>query len=73
MGGLDDFNSDDFDVEVPEFDFHRGAPSLRALKRIVPEHGLIGRAGLCAHWGMHDAAERIRDQAGYSGVSDDEA
>ena len=70
MSGLDHFNSDDFDVEVPEFSL--SDPLLREVRRICPDDKVIGAAGLAAYWGNHSGAERLRGQAGYAGVSDHE-
>lgn len=66
MGGLDEFNSEEFEPEVPEFKFGE-EPSVRACNRILPKslQSLISTAALAAHWGQEEIAARARMRAGY--------
>jgi hypothetical protein len=68
LAGLEHFNSDDFEPEIPEFHPPEGASNLREFNRILPKsmQNLIGRAALCAYWKNHSAADKIRRQAGYT-------
>lgn len=65
MGGLEDFNSDEFEPDIPEFRLEE--PSVRACNRIMPKsmQNLIATAALAAFWGQNAVAERARRRAGY--------
>lgn len=67
MGGLEHFNSDDFEPDIPEFRAPIGVSNLREFNRILPKsmQNLIGRAAVAAYWKNYSAAARIRSQAGY--------
>lgn len=62
---LEDFNSEDFEPDIPEFVLDE--PSRRAFDRILPRslQNLIGRAALAAYWKNYSAADKLRRQAGY--------
>lgn len=69
-----DFNSDDFEPEIPEFRPPSVESNFRAFNRVLPKEmqQMIEQAATLAYWKRPAAAEEIRKHAGYGGVSNDE-